>query len=133
VDEKEKGWRVHEILADRIDKIEGRQKILCERSKGVKKFFENKYTFWAVTITVTGLLAWGVWVTTTLYAKDTKEASSAQVVKQLCDDMGEIKTTIKEMKKDTDSQRVIDNNNQQEVYKMFLQIQRDIQKVNGRK
>ncbi len=118
-------WKANEILSDRVDKLETKHKILCERSYWMKRFFENKYVFWGLTGIVVLSLVWVSWVTTCIYAKDKQDEVTAGVVKQLGKDIGEVKDGLKILKDDLQEHNDKNERFQQDILKLLIDIKGD--------
>ncbi len=98
---------------------------------------ENKMISAILSILATGLMAWGVWVTDASYqVKYGRQLieSRAQIavlkqdaeVKVICEDILSLKATDVILKDELKQQRDMIHNNQQEVLRILLNIQKHV-------
>ncbi len=74
-----------------------------------------------VIIILGGIFSWGRWVTTSIYAKDTKETVTQEAVKVLVKEVEELKKAVKDQS----------NKQQEDQYKMYdilLDIKKEVKK-----
>jgi len=123
-------WKATEILSDRMDRMEVKQKLLCERSNILKRIFDNKYVFWGLTGFAGGLLFWGTWVTTSIYAKDTTEQVVAEKISKLGSDIGQVKQSVKDVIDDLKRYNEKNEQLQEKMFDVLLEIKKN---TNGKK
>lgn len=85
----------------------------------------KKVLDWLVPAMVTALLAWAIWITTSIYAGDKESAIATEKVGAICDKIKRIEDDVKEIKKDMKDQNEKVQNNQTEVMRMLMDIKKN--------
>lgn len=132
MDENRDAWKAIDHVAERVDKVVQEQKEIlmeCNRRRNLwKTLINNK-----ILASIVGFfLLWGIWVTTQTFAKDTKQMAASEKLNNLCEQIDEVKGSVKEVQRELKEKAIHDMDKQAEMYRLLLDIQKQIKRNNGR-
>jgi len=112
---------------------ESHKSLACEVDKGkfMRRIFGSKIIISIISTAFLFAISWGIWVTNFIYIRAADQSSDKTSLQKLSKDIDEVKQEIKEIKNEIKSQTETINKSQQNMLKLFIEIQREQRKSNG--